>query len=883
MSRLKLEIRNWHRTRLGVAFGEAWVRTFSSQFLISSFQFLLLFIFSFAATTSPAQEHKWRAPMADCCFEMKITGRPTDPSAGIVAIVPDCGLLPKNQFKVEIFDENGKILKHEFLWHNPKEGLAVVFEPTESENVFLYVSAIPEKMRFAYLGGAGEARGALFRPSLLLYVRNGNAGLEQAHNLAEKPPVGNDIFFTVVDRVFHSLSPAGRDDNASSYYTGWFNAPKPGKTYFYTSSKDGSEFFIDGKLGYSWPGIHGRDSYAEKGQWINMAPGPHRIEYFHFNASFAGREAHLGWQLPGEQQVDDPKVKGRKNLDVTGPMQPDDFIRSGRTELKRALSKKGPLAFFSPAWEAIIQPGKDPVCLFRFEPFGAGDLPKTAACSWDFGNTRIVKGESVFWLFGGYSEQKVSLNISAGGYNSTATRSFFPKSRDPANEPPRVSILTPEGRAQFRAVYQAMVAATPNNKRPCEDWNETMWEGFAAVLDRETDPAFFSAIVERSGGDLKRVAEALRWKIEDRIIEITRRAEPKKASAWVDLFEKDEKDTKRIAHWKAKKIEIALYELNDLAAARVYAGKFTERRDEKYSSALRLIRLGDVERFGNNLEAAGRFYLQAQELYAAGGVEQEAKTAPVPNAPGSAPQASPTQRTHRGDPKAGSAGAKTQTASKKQKERQSADAPPKKLPVSRADVLAQSTNDWKTLTVQEAAHYATVQNLIDQDACEEARATLDQWELEFPITKLTGDYLIAEALYYIALDNYRAAASILANYCSSVEISNELPRSMRMELFCLTKMNRDKEARALARAIIERLPRHELADEMRNLLAQDDSGPLMIDFDLHTRQWTASEKVDSSGLARLFATNKVIMIKTPEGKEENDRKKSTDNDSSDEK
>jgi TolA-binding protein len=522
-------------------------------------------------------------------------------------------------------------------------------------------------------------------------------------------------------------------------------------------------------------------------------------------------------------------------------MQADDFARSGRTELKRAFSKKGPLAIFNPVWESIIQPGKDPVCLFRFEPFGSDNLPESAVCSWDFGNNRIVKGRSIIWLFGGQADQKVSLNLSIGGYNSTATRFFFPKSPDPANEPPRVSVLTPEGRAQYRGVYQMMVLAVPNEKRPCEDWNETMWEGLAAVLDQETDPAFFGAMVERSLPDMKRAPRELRWKIEDWIIEVGRRTDPKKALAWVELFEKDEKDGKRIVHWKAKEIELALYELNDVGLARVYAGQLVGRHIDKHSSALGLVRMGDVERFNNNFEAARQFYTKAQELYAGSNSPAKAPTKPL------IVSRKPGEQT-----------AETNIVSPK---KTGATAPIKKLPVTRLDLLAQSVSDWKVAAVQEAGYYATVQDLIAQDAYEEARATLDQWELEFPTTKLTGDYLLAEALYYIALNNYRTAVRILANYRSAVEISNELPKAMRMELYCLTKMERDKEARAFARAIIERLPRHELANEMRNLLAQNEPGPLRIDFDVHTRSWTASEKVDSSGLAKLFDTNKVAIIK----------------------
>lgn len=829
-----------------------------TKFPVSSFQFLPLFILLSAAAACAAEESKWKVPLAEICFEMKITRQPTDPSAGIIAIVPDCGLLPKGLFKVEAFNEADQPLKNEFLWHNPKEGLAVVFEPTAGENVFLYVSPSPEKMHFA----------SVFRPSLLLYVRNGNASLEQAHNLADKHPVGNNIYFTIVDSIYHSYCPVGRDDNVSSYYTGWFDVKKPGRTYFYTCSRDGSEFYIDDKLGYSWPGIHDRgtpETFAQKGNWINLSAGPHKVEYFHFNAALLGREAQLGWQCAGEKQVDDPKVKGRKNLDVTGPMQPGNFIHSGRTELKRAFSKKGPVAIFYPVWESFIQftrgepvyqhlwdsllhPGNPaPVCLFRFEFSGTNDLPESAVCSWNFGHNRIIKGRKVFWLFGGYADQRVTLDVSIGGYTSTVTRVFFPKSLDPANDPPLVSVLNSEGRAQYRAAYQAMVAATPKENRPCEDWNEAMWEGLAAVIDRESDPAFLGAIAERSSSDMKRASPELRRKIEDWIVEIVRATDPKKALTCVEIFAKEENDARRINYWKAKKVDLALYELNDPKSARLYAGQFTALLDDKYSSALRLIRMGDVERFSDNFEAARKLYANAQALYATSTspIKSPAKTAAVPR--------KPKEQT-----------AETNAVSPK---KTGGTAPAKKQPVNRSELLVQSLNDWKVSTVQEAGYYATVQSFIDQDAFEEARATLDQWELEFPMAKLTGDYLLAEALYYVSLNNYRAAVRILANYRRAVEISNELPRAMRMELYCLTKMQNDKEARAFARTIIERLPRHELAEEIRNLLAQNDPGPLVIDFDVHSRAWIATEKVDSSSLGKLFGDKTAVIKVEPEEKD----------------
>lgn len=789
-----------------------------------------LLALSIAAGGYAAEDQKWFAPASEVCFSLRVESRPTDPEAGVVAIVPDCGLLPKNQFKPEVFSEDGKPLKCEVVWHNPKEGLAVVFEAPGGDTCRLYVSPSSEKTRFA----------SAFKPSILLYVRNGTASLEQARALAEKPPVGSDIYFAHVDRIFHSISPAGRDENASSYYSAWFKARRPGRTYFYTSSKDGSEFLVDGKLGYSWPGIHGRDMTASKGQWIEISSGLHHIEYFHFNLKFDWREAHLGWQLPGEKQPFDPqdKTKTKPNLDVTGPMVSSDFILSGRARLERASSRRGPLALFDPAWESIIEPGNAPVCLFKFEPAAAGGLPESAVCSWDFSNGRIIKGRQAYWLFGGYGEQHVTLTATMGAYASSVTRSFFPKSPDPANEPPRVSVFTPEGRAQYRGLYQVMVEATPPNHRPCEDWNETMWEGFYAVLDSETDPKLIYAVAERSAMDIRRASRDLALKIEDRIIELARRSDPRRAMALCEIFEKSEKDRRRLVAWKSVEMQIALYELNDLSLARRLLDQISPEPGDARSTALKMVRAGDLERFGNNIELARRHYQAAQSFYAS-------------NAP---------PRQAREEESATNAASKVRAAGDANKPISPA-AKPRPAAFNRTGMLAQSISDWKVRAVQEAGYYATVQSLIDQDSIEEARAVLDEWELEFPLTKLSGDYPVAEALYYIAVRNFRAAVGILSNYRRVVEISNELPRAMRMELYCLTQLGDDKAARAFARGVIERLPRHALAEEIKTILARDENGPLTIDFDIHTRAWTSTEKVDGSVLGRLFSTNQVIMIR----------------------
>ncbi|NLB59558.1 MAG: hypothetical protein GX806_00520, partial [Lentisphaerae bacterium] len=155
-----------------------------------------------ASTVTWAQDTAWHVSTADIRFEMSIASQPSIAEAGIIAILPDGGLLPGSKFKIQVIDAFGNPLQSQALWHNPHEGLALVFEPSTAPTVFIYISRAIEDLKLG-----PDKIGQTFRPSLLLYVRNGNPSLAQARALAKKPPAGNDIYFAVVDRIFHSALP----------------------------------------------------------------------------------------------------------------------------------------------------------------------------------------------------------------------------------------------------------------------------------------------------------------------------------------------------------------------------------------------------------------------------------------------------------------------------------------------------------------------------------------------------------------------------------------------------------------------------------------------------------------------------------------------------
>ncbi|MFA5344074.1 MAG: hypothetical protein WC381_08930 [Kiritimatiellia bacterium] len=817
---------------------------------------IIIWVLIFIGGIAVRAQEPWPVAGAAARFEVRIASRPTTPAAGIVAVLPDSGILPRGKLKADVMGDAGNPLKANLLWHNPDEGLALVFEDTPAERAVIYVSSSAEYPKPA----------APLRPSLMLFVRNGGTpSLEQAHALAEKMPAGPGIYFTLVERIGHTISPVGRDEQTSSYYSGWFQVQRAGKTYFYTVSKDGSEFSIDGKPVYSWPGLHTRDGgkHGEKGAWIDLAAGAHRIEYYHFAQALNGRESLLGWQQAGEPQPKNPKNPNFPNPKVTGMMTESDFVHSGSATLASAASRQGPLAVISQHWEAIVQTGQSPVCLFKFEAFGGEQLPTNTVFEWDFGGARKLKGPQAEWLYGGTGNQRVTLTISGGNGKSTCSKLFFPKSMDPAKEPPQLSINQAEDRSRVRDIFLAMCRATPAGKRPCELWNATLWEGFMGVLDAQTGYALLSELFERSHPDILNQDNTRRWLLEDAFFTALRQADQKLTAAWLDRFEKDEKDPARLGEWKARRVEFYIFEADNLAQARLAAKAFADAAKGQQQSELAMIRMGDVELFAGHQDLALRFYAQAQEL----GWRTTAASVPLTAAISNRPPAGAKVETKPPNGKtAGPADKKTARPPAGAATKKSANQPSDKEKLPSVSSVAADTppaiDAWKVAAVRESSFYATVRDLIGQADYGDARKTLDQWELELPLNKLAGDFPLAEAEYYMALKQFKRARKILMTYRQSVDLSNTLPQVMKMELYCLTQLDRDKEARELGALIVKRLPNHPLAEEVKGLLtAAAEDGKLTVDVDAWSRDWTTSEKVDAAGLASLFGTNTTLGIR----------------------
>jgi hypothetical protein len=257
-----------------------------------------------------------------------------------------------------------------------------------------------------------------------------------------------------------------------------------------------------------------------------------------------------------------------------------------------------------------------------------------------------------------------------------------------------------------------------------------------------------------------------------------RYTDPQAADGWLTRLEQEERDPERRMRWKFARVDYCLYDRDDAAAARRLVGQLRSQAARPEDAIRATVREGDIERLAGRYDAARALYASAQERYLETTRDAQRRAAQTNVLAG-------TRRDAAGSAPSGAAG------------------------------LPAVAEAWKQEAVREASFYATVKNQLAQGFLGEAWTTLQQWELELPLSKLGGDYPLAEAEYFMAVGVYGRALRLLTVYRGGVDITSHLPRAMELELECLRSLNREAEARELARDIVRRFPSHPIAEKAK--------------------------------------------------------------------
>jgi TolA-binding protein len=733
---------------------------------------------------SASAQDPWAVRAADLRCKVQIASEPTSPDAGYIAIFPNGGELPGPYPSATVLDSAGKEVHSECLWNNPQEGYGIVFaQPANPGPLWIYLQGMPSP------SGAAWSNDSALHPSLLLYTHTGHSTINDARNIAGEFPPTQGVRMGMVSIIGDMHNRFGSSENYSSYYTGWLDVPEGGDTFIGTISSDGSLVMIDGKVATEWPGLHsdhdGRT--GKKGNVVSLTKGPHRVQYYHFFQGPAdGKKpiALLVWRLPSMKKAPLP-VRPEEN----------NFTHSGTVTLIAAENRDGtpPAIFERRALSYMSFDNNQFVDLFEiWAPLG--DKIKNYKIDWKFSNGLTTHGPDIYWPVVRGSPLSVTLTITGPNGSSSATRQVYP---DILPEGASVDDFTAR-RDYAQALYNCLAGAPPGVD-PATTWPLSYWQILPQVVRGGEAKDLLAFLFQHCPAGLANLSADDRTRLAS-IYYDELKIDTKTAPAVLQAVSAAEKDPAIQFQWQLKAVDFDLFETDDIADARKVAANLQPDtfRGGKFDAELKLIALGDVERMAGNTDGATQYYTSAQSMY---------------------------QRIAGG----GSTGAFNGFAG---------DMSRSNTPVKSKDGIvitaADSQNaDWRKRAVVQNSYYEEVRNLLDQDELDDAHDKLQSWELQFPLNKLEGDYVIAEAEYAIKFEDYKRATRLLKAYRQRVDLSARLAEAMELEWKCNAELQDPDAVKELATDIKKRFPDLPLAKdadkalhgEMPQPLVKKDAGP----------------------------------------------------------
>lgn len=705
-----------------------------------------------------AQE-KWAVPGAAMRFKVEIVNQPSSPEAGVIATFPNGGALPGPFPVATVVDADGREIRSECIYNNPQESYAIVFpDPSGSGPLWIYLQGATNPAN-------AWTSDSPIHPSLLLYTRVGHANLADARSLATETPPAQGVRMGQVPIIADAFNRFGPSQDFVSYYTGWLDVPESGGVFIGTISQDGSTVLIDGRTAADWPGMHSfRDGLTgKKGTTIQLNKGTHRVQYFQFTSEGTPM-SELIWRLPS-----------MKSAPVPGTPTERDYIHSGSARIVAAESRAGaPPALFTRRALTYMDFANQFVDLFDLS-VPLSDQYKGATFNWRFSDGSQAQGHHVLWPVVRGAAPSVTLTVTANGSSSSSTHVLYPDVL-----PPGAKVENISDRRDYAAALLNRLKGAPPGPSPAANWPLSFWQILPQVVEGGEAKDLLAFLFQNCSADLNNLSGDDRKRLGDIYYDELKENKDTALPVLQSLIAA-QKDPDGLFHWQLKELDFELFELGDIPAARKIAAslRVDPFRGGRSDAELKLIALGDVERMAGNIDAATQYYTAAQAAH------QKA----------SGSQFSSGFSGFADDPMA-----------------QQAAAPVPKDGMVIGAATGQDA-DWRKRAVLQNSYYTEVKNLIDQQELGDARDKLDQWALEFPLSKLGGDYALADAEYALKFDDYARAQRILKSYRLRVDLSPQLVEAMQTEWDCDAQLQHPDDIKELATDIMKRFPDLPLAKE----------------------------------------------------------------------
>jgi hypothetical protein len=125
----------------------------------------------------------------------------------------------------------------------------------------------------------------------------------------------------------------------------------------------------------------------------------------------------------------------------------------------------------------------------------------------------------------------------------------------------------------------------------------------------------------------------------------------------------------------------------------------------------------------------------------------------------------------------------------------------------------------KSGALQDVSFSENVASLLEGNYMLEASKALELWEEEFPLSKVSGDYILREAQWNAKAGNHRRAVALLSAYCSQIDASSFLPRAVSQLIEYSDKVPDAKpNTRKVVEGVLNRMKFHPVAAQLEEYL-----------------------------------------------------------------
>jgi hypothetical protein len=713
---------------------------------------------------------EWQVPEATFRYKVALERKPTHPSAGYFVHLPDGGILHGTTPATVVMTEDGKTLPSYLLWHNPESGFSIVFADPGDQSKPVYVYLQPTRLAQSWRPDTG------LTPSAILCSNPGHDSLSAAQALAKFGPV---------EPTVHSMNAAGIPKAPLSiggdltghprpgvfYLLAYLNAPVAGSYWIAPFIRNGQcQITVDGNQLY--PKEHSK-VWGGTGQSVDLTAGLHRFEIFQTgpgSGPFAstmgdGGLMFLAWRPPKETLK---KVEARVVSDT-------EIVRSGFCSLSAIEAKDGGPVAAGKANSGLVYwfEQEEPLLIYDLTALTTGQ-PTDATYTWTFPEGATLQGPKVQWIFPGFRETSVKLTVTSGKASSTCVIPFFGFGFGKTN------LQLPAHREAFRNALTKMLEAFPKNRDPVMNWSDAWLNNTLRTVEAgEGYPLLQRLFSDHFEAIRRKLSPAQLATIEDLFLDEVVHENSREALTWLQKFQPTLEGSPRQFELKLREGELQMYYLGDHKQAEAIFSQLSAFSNEYGERAK--IRLGDLALISGDLNKATALYADVQNRARArrNAVGVSGKSVADQFAQGAQKTATPAP-----------------------------------------SATASAVIDLKGGALQEVSLSENVRSLIEEDYLLEARQALGTWELEFPLSKISSDYILRESALYMKMGDWKRAQPMLEAYCREIDASSYLPEAASMLITCVTNA---KESPDSIREIIEkvkgRLKYHPVAAQLERFLS----------------------------------------------------------------